>query len=97
MIHVTGECVQCGYCCQNMAVPFDNAPDIAEWLIARGWKKVLAGERFTVYKLKHRCPHLDGANGCKVHNRKPAVCRNYPHNLVDARLLGKCKGYKVTA
>lgn len=94
MIKFSGECKQCGYCCKYIIAPFLTSESTHEWLTARGWKLIIPGDQWSCYRLKHRCPNLNGDNSCVINDHKPVVCKSYPHHLPDARFLGKCKGYK---
>jgi Fe-S-cluster containining protein len=96
MSTIVGQCVKCGYCCQNMVMPFPDMAHTHEWLTARGWRKIFTQGDVAMYTIRHPCPNLKGDNTCRIHDRKPESCRNYPANIGDTRILGKCKGFKVT-
>jgi Fe-S-cluster containining protein len=92
----TGECNQCGECCQTVNVTavrdrtlqqHGNRRELELYLGYRGIR--VAGEdvenNLLFYTLEIPCSQLGPDNECRVHNspRKPLICYRYPEEKDD--------------
>jgi hypothetical protein len=97
-------CIRCGYCCQNIIVPYVNSPGSLEWIKARGLKILLTREQVVYVEVPHKCKHLEyleyGRFVCLLQKDKPETCKDYPRGMIDDfgedafKLMGERCGYK---
>ncbi|MDP1809528.1 MAG: YkgJ family cysteine cluster protein [Actinomycetota bacterium] len=80
-------CKRCGACCSHMVLSFDlddDWRDEKDWLLAHvgvALESEDAGEALVCFDLpcRHLIPAADGQPaGCRIHEKKPKVCREYP-------------------
>ena len=72
---MTQRCVQCGACCQHIAIVQGGLTPVEyEWIIARGC--IVVGEFILI---PHRCQHLREDNTCDIHDtdKYPRACRDF--------------------
>jgi len=72
------DCTGCTECCRVLFFGFpvdETIADKFEFYQARGCS-VKIGERRVVVGVPHICVHLT-EDGCSIHNKRPAACRNY--------------------
>lgn len=89
------DCTRCANCCQSLTIMF-NGEDIqriaghlnmtvdefmAEYLEFDGEN---GNEEDGLYKARRQpCPFLGDDNRCAIYDVRPAVCREYPHTVLD--------------
>jgi Fe-S-cluster containining protein len=102
-------CKRCGECCSHMVLSFnldDDWWDEKEWLLAHvgvTLETEEGSEASVCFDLpcSHLIPAADGKPaGCRVHNKKPKVCRQYPDEetleyLADHPLITPKCGYRL--
>lgn len=93
-------CLECGNCCKSMVVwfpaPLGAAPQVIEWMEARGIKRVPEMDRgsFMAGSLQNTCPHLKEGNVCDIYDKRPAACRKYD-GRTDPSVVCYWKTYSV--
>lgn len=90
----TGNCKQCGQCCQNFGWLIVYASeDTLEWMRARDPEiKIQPYEGIEDYywvSIPYSCKQLehvgDGKYHCKLHDSKPELCKQYPEHLDELK------------
>lgn len=83
---LSGECLQCGDCCEQIGVGYSYHWEITHWiprLIIR-WFELIYPFHFIGFLEKENvmvftCTEFDGeTRKCRSHKWRPAICRNYP-------------------
>lgn len=104
----TGECHQCGACCQNIYLVHGGQTvrslDELQRLQAQNGEyssfvpMEQTPEELETYGLKVQCEHLQPDNRCGVYERRPSFCRRYPMEeilLMGGKMADNC-GYRFT-
>lgn len=75
----TGECGQCGKCCQYIQLPLARplGPDETRWVELHEGITV-AGESI---RIDTPCSAYDGL--CTIYENRPTICRQYPTQDLD--------------
>jgi len=70
-------CLACGECCKKLTINLDVSHDNN----MRELFRIHYGKDTPLIsiKLKHRCPHLDESNRCRIYDspERPEVCRTW--------------------
>jgi Fe-S-cluster containining protein len=101
---VSGTCKMCGTCCENIGIytaSYLIKVNLILKIIVKFYEKVndfqyqgyLPNKKILVFT----CHNFDdNKRKCKVHNKRPAMCRNYPLlRYFNKPVLIKNCGYKV--
>ena len=85
----------------TLSIKMDEAKGLLEEAANKGIRLVLRPKKifynvekgeFTVYDyfIDHDvCPFLEGKNHCSIYERRPEVCRIYPHKMRDFKELSE--------
>jgi Fe-S-cluster containining protein len=89
-----GSCKQCGQCCQNLGwICIYADKDTLEWIRARDPEIQLVPydsvEDCYLMAVPYPCKQLvdigDGKYGCKLHETKPYLCKQYPESTDELK------------
>jgi len=79
------ECKQCGACCKYIiiapSIPYDEHK---EWLGFHGISLVKSfNTPWSALKLEIPCKHLGEDGKCKIYDKRPKTCSNFPVGVVE--------------
>jgi len=71
-------CEQCGSCCKTVAMPSPGIQN--DRIFIDYWKKRGCKVEKDYVIIPYPCPNLDENNLCKIHDKKPLLCKAYKGN-----------------
>jgi hypothetical protein len=81
---ITGECVKCGACCEQILGDPPRLVKDTPWLLGLfvGWHRVVHNFHLVARgesgEVVFRCGYLKGDGRCGIYRLRPFICRNYP-------------------
>lgn len=93
-------CEGCTICCEHVALEIDEPEDKEDfetimWYVMHEnvWVYIADEDEGWYLEFKARCRSLDGKGLCKVHRKRPAICREYSQDSCEKHSEGS--PYKV--